>query len=122
MTIYQRMEEVFRVADVPGFLQAWQKTDEFPELPSLYAVYNLTRERTAQSADDAEIFRRYDVTVWVYGTEDVTEAVAAIEDAMALDGIEVHTLADSFTRLNGDHVYLKTIQAIYIDFGDYGAD
>ena len=122
MTIYQRMDEVFRVAAVPGFLQAWQKTDEYPTLPDLYAVYNLTRERSAQSADDSEIFRRYDVHIWVYGTHDVSAAVEAIEDALRLDGFAEPASGDGFARVNGDHIYVKTIEAVYVDFGEYGAD
>ena len=120
MTIYQRMEEVFRVADVPGFLQAWRKTDESPELPDLYAIYNLTRERSAQSADDAEIFRRFDVTIWLYGTGDITDAAARIEDALGLEGFELPGSADGFAKVNGEHIYQKTIEAVYIDFGEYG--
>lgn len=121
MTIYQRMEAIFQVADVPGFLQEWRKTDEWPELPEIYAAYNLTVERPAQCADDREIFRRYDVAIWVYGTEDVSAAVEAICDALTMDGFALPRESDGYARVNGDHIYVKKIETVFVDFGEYGA-
>ena len=120
MTIYQRMDEVFRVADVPGFLQAWRKTDEAPELPDLYAVYNVDTDRCAQSADDAPIFWLYDVTIYVYGIEDVSAAVAAIEDALSLEGFSRPRAHDGYARVAGEHIYVNQIDAVFVDFGEYG--
>lgn len=120
MTIYQRMAEVFRLADVPGFLQAWRKTDEYPDLPELYAVYNLAQERPALSADDGAIFQRYDVTIWVYGSQDVTAAAAAIEDALGLEGFGVPRTSDGYAQIGGGHLYIKKMETTFVDFGDYG--
>lgn len=120
MTIYQRMEAAFELARVPLFLQEWRKTDEYPTIPELYAVYNVNRERTAQSADDAEIFRRYDISVWLYGKSDVSEAAEDIRMAMEAYGVEASHSRDGYARRDSGHLDIKTIDAVYVDFGDYG--
>lgn len=120
MTIYQHMAEAFRVADVPGFLQAWRKTEQYPTLPDLYAVYNLQTERPLICADDAAIITRYDVRVWVYGVEDVSEAVAALCDALQLEGFTLPRAQDAYATVNGEHRYIKQIETTFIDYGEYG--
>ena len=121
MTIYQRMDKVFAVAGVPGFFQTWRRTDLYPELPELYAVYNVTVERPAQSADDREIFRRYDVELLVY-VPDVAGAVEALRDALQIEGFSLPRDADARARLNGEHIENKQIRAVFVDFGEYGPE
>lgn len=120
MTIYQRMERVFTLADVPGFFQTWRKTDDHPELPDLYAVYNVTQERPAQCADDREIFRLYSVTVWLYGVGDVTAAADLILDALSMEGFGTPRGADAYAGIPGAHINVKRIDAHYVDYGEYG--
>ena len=122
MTIYQRMQEVFRLADVPGFFQAWRRTEEHPELPETYAVYNMTQERSIQSADDRPIFWRYNITIFVYGHTDLTEVVETIKDALTMERFEVPTSSDAYARINGAHIYAKQINTAFVDYGDYGPD
>lgn len=122
MTIYQRMREVFRLADVPGFFQAWRRTEECPELPDTYAVYNMDRERSVQSADDQPIFWRYNITIFVYGLMDLSEVVEAIEDALTMERFELPTSSDAYARINGAHIYAKQINTAFVDYGEYGPD
>lgn len=122
MTIYQRMEAAFQLAEVPLFLQEWRKTDQYPTLPDIYAVYNVKLERPAQYADDAEIFRRYDIDVWLYGTNDVSDAAADIDLAMKAYGMDVMRSRDGYAKLDGGHLDIKIIDAVYVDFGEYGED
>ena len=120
MTIYQRMMEIFRVADVPGFLQAWRKTDRYPEIPATYAVYNVTRARTDQSANDEAIFTRYDITIYLYGKTDITDAAEAITDALELGDFCISSEADLRPAVLGDYQYVRRIDVSYVDFGAYG--
>lgn len=120
MTIYQRMEEVFRVADVHGYYQAWRKTEDEPTLPDCYATYTVTKEHPAQCADDREAFRRYHLLIRVYGVSDITLAVDNLLDALELDGFAVVDGGDDYSTLNGEHQYVKNLHATYVDFGEWG--
>lgn len=116
MTIYQRVEAAFRAAGVPGFLQAWRKTDAEPEIPPKFGVYLISRIQPALSADDQELIRRYDVTVHLYGDADLSGERAALEQAFEEAGFlhpQDFGLAD--VRV-GEYQYHTRMDLIYYDY------
>lgn len=120
MTIYQRMEAAFQLAEVPLFLQEWRKTEEYPTIPEQYAVYNVNRSRPALIADDEEIIHRYDIAVWLYGTSDVSATAEDILLAMQAYDMDILHSKDGYARLDGGHLDIRIIDAVYIDYGEYG--
>lgn len=116
MTIYQRMEAAFAAAGVPGFLQAWQKTDEFPEIPPTFCAYVATQTDDALNADDQELARGYAVTVHLYGTADVSAAQAALEAAFLDGGFLIPRIRDLDDVRAGEYRYHKRFDLTYYDF------
>lgn len=122
MTIYQRMEEVFRLADVPGFLQVWRKTEAYPAIPDVYAVYNVQSERPLICADDAAQVTRYDIRIYVYGIEDISGDVANILDALQVMRFQTPRAEDAYAKSGGEFQYVKQIDTTFIDYGEYGEE
>lgn len=116
MTIYQRVDAAFQAAGVPGFLQEWERTDAYPEIPAKFGVYIIARTAPALCADDCEAIRGYDVTVHLYGTGDLSaEAEALCEAAEALDFLIAgqRDLADVSA---GDYRYHRRLDLVYYDY------
>ena len=116
MTIYQRMDAAFANAQVPGFLQEWERTDAYPEIPAKFGVYIVSRTAPALSADDCEAIRGYSVIVHLYGTSDLSaEAAAICEAAENLDFViaDQRDLADVSA---GDYRYHRRLDLMYYEY------
>lgn len=116
MTIYQRMNKVFRDASVPGFFQSWRATKEYPELPDKYAVYTVTNDTDEFNADDVEFIHRSDVVIYLFGATDITPECTSLSRALQGAGFCIARGRDAATALNGSIQNKKRIDATYYDF------
>ena len=83
MTIHQRMKAIFAAADVPGFLQAWRNTSEYPVIPDKYCTYLVTAERAELCCDDDIAILDIGVCIHLWGRTDVTEEYNRLISAIA---------------------------------------
>lgn len=116
MTIYQRTGAVFEAAGVPGFLQMFRRTEEYPEMPDTFAVYNISQTRSPLCADDVEIARMYTVHIDVYGKGDVSGAVEAIREALAAADYALPVLSDQPDLYGLALQYHTAISTSYVDY------
>lgn len=115
MTIHQRMTGIFTQAQVPGFLQEWKATEQYPKPPDIFATYSAPIERDALNADDCELIHRTDVYVHLYGKTDVTEAFDSIFLAAKQAGFYVTSSRDALDLGQGEYQYHRRLDLSYYD-------
>lgn len=118
MTIHQRMKEIFEQAEIPGFLQVWKATPEYPKIPEKYCTYIVTTESDALCADDEALITQMNVYIHLYGKTDVTDEYnrlrAAITDQVGLTLLpRVHDLDDI---REGEYQYHRRIDTYFYQF------
>lgn len=117
MTIYQRMQKIFEAAGVPGFLQGWQATAEYPQIPDIFAAYIVNAEAAMLCADDVPIIGSTSLALHVYGKTDVSGAVAKIKEALTADDFMISNQRDLDDVRNGEYIYHRKMDLTYIEFG-----
>lgn len=123
LTIYQRMDALFKAANVPGYLQQWRRTEEHPTLPDKYCTYLVAPDRPALCADNDEIIHVYNVLVHIYGKTDPTPEAAALVKAAKAAGFCVPSARDVPDVRAGEYQYHRRVDlAYYEDLQDYGGD
>lgn len=116
MTIYQRMAAVFRRAGVPGFLQAWQKTREYPEIPDKFCAYVVERVSEALSGDDRPKAMEYAVSLHLFGRADVSDERDMLEAALLDAGFFIPCIRDLDDVRAGEYIYHKRFDLTYYEF------
>ena len=116
MTIYQRMAQVFRDAEIPGFLQEWMATDEYPVIPDKYAAYLVEQESTALSADDDEYVRVYRVWVDLYGMCDISAELDALRAALKAAGFLIPYVRDLDNAGLSRYQYHRRMRVDYYEY------
>lgn len=117
MTIYQRMQQVFEDAGVPGFLQGWQATAEYPQIPDIFAAYIVNAEAPMLCADDAPIIGSTSLALHIYGKTDVSNAVARIKTALLDEDFMISNQRDLDDVRNGEYIYHRKMDLTFIEFG-----
>ena len=117
MTIYQRMQQIFAAADVPGFLQGWQVTEEYPVIPDIFAAYIVNAETPMLCADDVTLIGSTSLSLHVYGKTDVSDAVAKIKAALLADDFMISNQRDLDDVRNGEYIYHRKMDLTFIEFG-----
>ena len=117
MTIYQRMQKIFEAAGVPGFLQGWQATAEYPQIPDIFAAYIVNAEAPMLCADDVPIIGSTSLALHVYGKTDVSDAVAKIKEALTADDFMISNQRDLDDVRNGEYIYHRKMDLTFIEFG-----
>ena len=115
MTIYQRLAEIFRAADIPGFLNYWRKSTEYPEVPAIFCTYVVTQERDALCADDIELIHQYNITIRMYGKGDLTAAHERLRLTLLANCFPTVRQSDLADIYSGEWRYCKRIDALYIE-------
>lgn len=116
MTIYQRMAAMFAEADLPGFLQEWQATEDYPTIPDKYCTYLVEREGEALATDDEPAVYRYVVWVDLYGRTDVTADWLRLTRALRAAGFYIPFTRDMDNVRLSDFQYHRRMQ---INFYEY---
>lgn len=116
MTIYQRMAAVFTAAKVPGFLQEWRATGEYPTIPEKYCTYLVEQDGEAMAADDEELVHESRVWIDVYGMTDVSAELGAVIGALREGGFLVSPTRDLDNVRLSRFQYHRRLRAIYYDY------
>ena len=116
MTIYQRMSSVFEHADLPGFLQEWRATNEYPVIPDMFATYQVTQSGSAMTADDIEIIHRYEVWIDLYGETDVSGALATVMTELEAQGFTINDVRDLDNTKATRYIYHRRWRVEYFDY------
>lgn len=110
MSIYQRMTEVFHQAGLPGFLNYWRKSSEYPEIPSQFCVYTVTQEGAALAADDCELIHETQVTLDMYGRSDLSAAHGRLKEVLMQNGFDLLGQSDAADVYSGEWRYHKRMK------------
>ena len=115
MTIHQRMSALFEAAEIPGFLQEWRATPEFPRAPDIFCTYIAPLDTPALCADDLEIIHATNVYLHMYGKTDVTPAYDRLLAAAKAAGFYIPTGRDLDDVRNGEYQYHRRLDLVYYD-------
>lgn len=116
MTIYQRMAAIFIEAGIPGFLNEWQATDEYPAIPDKYCTYLMEREAEAMAADDEPLVTRYTLWVDIYGKTDVSAEQRALIRALRAGGFYIPYTRDLDNQRLSEYEYHRRMQVHYYQY------
>lgn len=116
MTIYQRMTDVFEHAGVPGFLQEWRATALYPQIPEMFAAYQVLESGSALEADDIEIAHRYVVQIDLYGETDVSGKLRTILMELEAQGFTLSDVRDMDNTRATRYIYHRRWRATFIDY------
>lgn len=116
MTIYQRMAAIFDAAGIPGFLQEWRATDEYPEIPEKYCTYLLEQETDAMCADDREIVHSYRIWIDAYGQTDLSEELQRLNRALDAAGFCIPYTRDMDNLRLSRYQYHRRLRVDYYEY------
>ena len=95
MNVYRRMQGAFHAAGVPGFLQYWRPTRQYPKVPEIFATWEMKSDAPALCADDGEmVLQLITAEVHIWGVRDVGDACGALCRALADAGFDVANRSD----------------------------
>lgn len=117
MTIYQRMAAIFTEAGIPGFLQEWRATDEYPTMPEKFCTYLVTQDREALAADDCEAAHEYEVYIDLYGMTDVTQEQLLLCVALETAGFYIPYTRDMDNLRLTRYQYHRRLRVRFYDYG-----
>ena len=116
MTIYQRMASICEATGIPGFLNEWMATDEYPVIPDTYLTYLVDMESEAMAADDDELVREQVVWIDLYGCTDASAPLDALRQALRAGGFLVPWTRDMDNQRLSRHQYHRRLKATYYDY------
>lgn len=115
MTIYQRMAALFDAACIPGFLQEWRATDEYPEIPEKYCTYLLEQETDAMCADDRELVHACRIWIDVYGQTDLSAELQRLNRALDAAGFCIPYTRDMDNLRLSRYQYHRRLRVDYYE-------
>lgn len=115
MTIHQRMAQIFQEAEIPGFLQEWRATKEYPKIPDKYCTYIVTVEDDGLCADDMEILHRTSLYLHMYGKTDISTEHDRLRAVLSKHGFYFPRTRDLDDIRAGEYQYHKRLDLILVE-------
>lgn len=116
MTIHQVMAQVFQEADIPGFLQVWKQTEQYPTIPDKYCTYIVTQTNVLASADDAPWITQDKLCIHLFGKTDISAELDRLNAVLEKHDFLIPRVQDLDDIRTGEYQYHKRIDLIYIEY------
>jgi len=116
MTIHQIMAQIFQEAEIPGFLQVWKQTEQYPAIPDKFCTYIVTTDSVALSADDAPVAVQKNLYIHMFGESDINAELDRLNAVLEKRDFLIPRVCDLDDVRSGEFQYHKRIDLIYIEY------
>lgn len=116
MTIHQIMAQIFHEAEIPGFLQAWKKTEQYPVIPDKFCTYIVTQNSVALSADNGPVAIQIHLYVHMFGKTDISAEFDRLSAVLEQHDFLIPRECDLDDVRSGEYQYHKRVDLIYIEY------
>lgn len=116
MTIHQTMAQVFQEAEIPGFLQAWKQTEQYPVIPDKFCTYIVTTDSAVLSADDVPAVVQKNLYIHMFGKTDISTELDRLNEVLEGHDFLIPRVCDLDDVRSGEFQYHKRIDLIYIEY------
>lgn len=116
MSIHQLMAQIFQEAAIPGFLQVWKQTEQYPTIPDKYCTYIVTQDSVGLSADNAPVATQKNLYIHMYGKTDINAELDRLNAVLEKHDFYIPRVNDLDDVRSGEFQYHKRIDLIYIEY------